>query len=91
MNRRKRRAILKRCGALLAVVLMTVTLILLFTSFAKPKQTTIYTVQKGDNLYTIAEAFGIENWRKFAYETCEINGLEQGGLIFPGQDIVILH
>ncbi len=58
---------------------------------SEPKKEHTYTVQKGDTLYTIAQDLGIEDWRKFRYETCKNNGLEQGGLIFTGQEIVICY
>lgn len=93
MNRRTKR-ILKRMTSVFIVVALVAMMILLFTSGmhqVEPKQTTIYTVQKGDTLYDLAAQFGIKNWRKWSYEVCEINGLEQGGLLPIGQDIVIWH
>ena len=91
MNRRKRR-ILKRCAALLFVALFIATLILIFTGCdSEPKKEYTYTVQTGDTLYSIAQDLEIENWEKFRYETCKNNGLEQGGLIFTGQEIVICY
>lgn len=93
MNRRKKR-ILQRCFALILAAVLTILLIMLFTSGshqAEPKTEYTYTVQKGDTLYSIAEDLQIENWRKFRYETCKNNGLEQGGLIFTGQEIVICY
>jgi LysM repeat protein len=70
-----------------------ITIAVLFcTSFYIKEETVVHTqykVQKGDTLYSIAEDYGIKNWRKWAYETCKINGLEQGGLIYPGQIITI--
>lgn len=50
---------------------------------------TQYIVKDGDTLYSIAEDYGIKNWRKWAYETCKANSIEQGGLIYPGQVITI--
>lgn len=93
MNRRKRR-ILKRCIALLFVTVFVALMLLLFTSGShQPEAKTeyTYTVQKGDTLYSIAEDLEIEDWRKFAFETCKNNGLEQGGLIFTGQELVICY
>ena len=76
-----------------AVVSLLITIAIAFcTSFHYKEETplkTTYTVQNGDTLYSIAEEYGIKNWRKWAYETCEVNGIEQGGLIYPGQIIVI--
>ena len=74
-------------GYAVVAVLITIA-ILFFTSFHNKEETT-YTVKKGDTLYSIAAEHGVKNWRKWAYETCEINGIEQGGLIYPGQIIVI--
>ena len=79
-----------------AAIILSILFILAFSSFAPreeepTKQMTTYTVQKGDTLYSIAEDLGIKNWRKFAYETCELNGIEQGGLIHPGQEIIVMH
>lgn len=91
MNRRTKR-ILKRMASVFVVVALVAMMILLFTSGmhqAEPKQTMTYTVQHGDTLYSIAEEMGVKNWRKWSFEVCEINGLEQGGLIHPGQDIVV--
>lgn len=88
---KKRKLILKRCAALLFVALFLALMILLFTSGTEPKTEYTYTVQKGDTLYSIAEDLQIENWRRFAHETCENNGLEQGGMIFTGQEIVICY
>ena len=50
---------------------------------------TQYTVKNGDTLYSIAEEYGIKDWRKWAYEVCKNNDLKQGGLIYPGQTIMI--
>ena len=34
-------------------------------------------------------SFYIKEERKWAFEVCELNGIEQGGLIYPGQIIAI--
>lgn len=91
MNRRKKR-ILNRCIALLFVALFIALMLLIFTGCdSEPKTEYTYTVQKGDTLYTIAQDFEIKDWRKFAYETCVNNGLEQGGMIFPGQELALCY
>ena len=75
------------------IVSLLITLAILFcTSFHSKEETPVrkqYTVRQGDTLYSIAEEHGIKNCRKWAYETCETNGIEQGGLIYPGQIITI--
>lgn len=76
-----------------AVVALLITVVIVFcTSFYNKKETPVrtqYTVRQGDTLYSIAEDCGIKNWRKWVYETCEVNGIELGGVIHPGQIIVI--
>ena len=76
-----------------AVVSLLITIAIVFcTSFHSKEETPVltqYTVRQGDTLYSIAAEHGIKNWRKWAYETCELNGIEQGGLIYPGQIITI--
>ena len=54
-----------------------------------PMQEAQYVVKNGDTLYSIAEEYGIKNWRKWAYEVCKNNDIKQGGLIYPGQIITI--
>ena len=48
-----------------------------------------YIVCPGDNLYDIAAEVGVENPEKFSYEVCKKNGIPQGGLIHPGEIILI--
>ena len=69
-------------------VFLTVT-VLFCTSFIKNTVQIQYTVQEGDTLYSIAEDYGIKNWRKWSYEVCQNNAIKQGGLIYPGQIITI--
>ena len=74
------------------IVLLIIIATAFCTSFHNNERTvpkTTYTVQNGDTLYSIAEEYGIKNWRKWSYETCKINGIEHGGLIYPVQIIVI--
>ncbi len=85
-----KKRLIRRLFALILAVGLTILLIMLFTS-GSDKQEYTYTVKKGDTLYSIAQDLQIENWRRFAFETCKNNGLEEGGLIFAGQELVILH
>lgn len=86
-----KKILIRRLFALVLAVGLTILLIMLFTSGSEPKTEYTYTVKKGDTLYSIAQDLHVDNWRKFAFETCKNNGLEEGGLIFAGQEIVILH
>ena len=48
-----------------------------------------YTVEKGDTLYSIAEQFGASDWRRWSYEVCEVNGIKEGGMLHPGDVILV--
>ncbi len=75
-----------------AVAVVLTIGVLFCTNFNKEEETparTQYTVQQGDTLYSIAVEHDIKNWRKWAYETCEVNGIKLGGLLYPGQIITI--
>lgn len=76
-----------------AIVSLLITIAIVFcTSFHNKEETPVrmqYTVRQGDTLYSIAAEHGIKNWRKWVYETCEVNGIEHGGEIYPGQIIII--
>ncbi len=85
-----KKILIRRLFALVLAVGLTILLIMLFTSGSDKEEYT-YTVKKGDTLYSIAQDLHVDNWRKFAFETCKNNGLEQGGLIFTGQEIVICY
>ncbi len=74
---------------LFSTVLAVVVLILAGADSGKEKQYMSYTVVNGDTLYSIATKLEVDNWRKWVYETCENNGIEQGGMIYPGQEILI--
>ena len=79
----------KGCAA--AATLITLAIVFC-TSFHSKEETPVqtqYTVRQGDTLYSIAEEHGVKNWRKFAHKTCEVNDIEQGGLLYPGQIITI--
>ena len=79
----------KGCATAAAII----TLAIVFcTSFHSKEETPVqmqYTVRQGDTLYSIAEERGIKNFDQWRYETCKLNGIEQGGLIYPGQIITI--
>lgn len=77
---------------LLASLFITIAIVFCTSFYIKeetPAQTQEYTVQPGDTLYSIAEEYGIKNWRKWSYEVCKNNSLKQGGMIHPGQIITI--
>lgn len=81
----------KTKNCLIASLLITIA-VLFCTSFHSKEETPVrkqYTVRQGDTLYSIAAEHGIKNFDKWRYETCELNGIEQGGLIYPGQIITI--
>ena len=81
----KRRIVLAAGACLLAIVALL--LIGLVTHEPERVQST-YTVRPGDKLYTIAADMGIRNWRKWAYEVCALNGIEDY-MIYPGDCIII--
>ena len=89
-----KKRMLQRCFSMLLAAVLTILFIMLFASGSHQSETKkeyTYTVQTGDTLYSIAQDLEIENWEKFRYETCKNNGLEQGGLIFAGQELVIYY
>lgn len=49
-----------------------------------------YVVRPGDTLYEIAAEVNAENPEKFSYEVCKKNGIPHGGLIFPG-DVILIY
>ena len=73
----------------LCVLLFVVSVLLGLTTKSSEKEWTTYTVRPGDKLWDIAAELGVTNWDEWRYETCEINDLKQGGLIFPGQELVV--
>lgn len=81
----KRRIALAAGTCLLAIVALL--LIGMVTHEPERVQST-YTVRPGDKLYTIAADMGIRNWRKWAYEVCELNGIKDY-MIHPGDCIII--
>ena len=75
-----------------ALCLLVFVLVGLLKLAAKPQQKewTTYTVRPGDRLWDIAQELEVQNWNKWRYETCEVNGIQQGGMIHPG-DIIITY
>ena len=77
---------------LIALCLLVFVLVGLLKLAAKPQQKewTTYTVRPGDKLWDIAQELEVQNWNKWHYETCQVNGIRQGGMIHPG-DIIITY
>lgn len=76
---------------LLASLFITIAVVFC-TSFYIKEETPVqiqYTVKSGDTLYSIAEDYGIKNWRKWSFEVCKKNDIKRGGMIYPGQLITI--
>lgn len=76
------------------VVLIIALLVLLFLgcTLEEPAWVEVtYTVRPGDTLWDIAQELGIENYDKWHYEVCKRNGIPSGGLIFPGDEIVLMQ
>lgn len=76
---------------LLASLLITIAVVFC-TSFYIKEETPVqiqYTVKSGDTLYRIASEYGIKNWRKWAFEVYQNNGIKQGEPIYPGQILTI--
>ena len=48
-----------------------------------------YTVRPGDTLWRIAQDLGVRNYDKWHYEVCQRNEIPLGGLLFPGDDLVL--
>ena len=76
--------------AALCLLVLVIAVLLGFAAKPKEKEWTTYTVCPGDRLWDIATELGIQNRGKWVYETCEINGIRQGGMIYPG-DIIITY
>ena len=71
-----------------SIVLLALMLILPFGSSvvsAAPSQDTVmYTVQRGDTLYSIARRHGVSVW-----DIVSANGITNPNLIYPGQQLRI--
>ncbi len=76
-------------AAALCLLVIVVVLLLGLATKSTEKEWTTYTVRPGDKLWDIAEELEVQNWDKWRYETCQVNNIQQGGLIFPGQELVV--
>jgi LysM repeat protein len=69
------------------------TIVILFGANLVNKEektvSTQYTIRPGDTLYSIAEDYGVKNWRKWVYETRQENNITDCGALRPGQVITI--
>ena len=76
----------------LAIVLLVFVVFMLIGAAQNVKEVCweTYVVRPGDTLYDIAAEVGAENPEKFSYEVCKKNGIPQGGLIFPG-DVILIY
>ena len=90
-KKRRDRSTLERCFALFLALLLGVLFLLAFAGGRKqePVEWTTYTVRPGDKLWDIAQELEVQNWNQWLYETCEANDIEQGGMIYPGDTILI--
>lgn len=76
---------------LLASLLITIIVSICTTICTKGETfvQTQYTIKEGDTLYSIAEDYGVKDWRKWVYETRKANNITNCGALQPGQIITI--
>lgn len=82
----------KKAVALILVILVCVFILLMLLGAvmqATDKRWEPYVVQPRDTLYDIAADVGVLNPAEFSYEVCKMNDIPYGGLIFPGEVILI--
>lgn len=82
----------KGLAAVLAILLWLFVLFMLIGAGQNAKEVCweSYVVRPGDTLYDIAAEVGAENPAEWSYEVCRKNGIPQGGLIFPG-DVILVY
>jgi len=82
----------KGLALVLAVFLFMFVLLMLLGMGQNAKEVCweSYVVQPGDTLYDIAAKVGVNNPAEWSYEVCRKNGITQGGLIFPG-DVILVY
>lgn len=79
-------------GNVLTIAFLITIAILFGTSLNNKEEKTVsaqYTIRPGDTLYSIAEDYGVKNWRKWVYETRQENNITDCGTLQPGQIITI--
>lgn len=83
---------MKRTLAILVAVCAAIIILLVLLG-GRPSEPELtwepYVVRPGDTLYDIAAERGADNPEKYSYEVCEKNGIPYGGLIFPGEVILV--
>ena len=75
--------------ALSCLLVLAVLLVLGFSPAPEEWEQEAYVVGSGDTLYSIAVEHGISDWRKWCYEVCRLNNIEDGGTICTGDEIII--
>lgn len=82
----------KGLAAVLAILLGMFVLFMLLGAGRNAKEVCWepYVVRPGDTLYDIAAEVGASNPAEWSYEVCRKNGIAKGGLIFPG-DVILIY
>lgn len=77
------------------VIIVILSLILLGTAVTRRgvsgrrgEEMQTYYVRPGDTLYSIAEAHGVEDWRRWCYDVQRANGMDSCELM-PGEGLII--